>query len=1376
VNTAFLWAIRAAFDVDLQGILDALWLARWMPPESVEAGDAGAPRELASGARAAPDTLAAEVKEQPGEEAAAPVVPGVDGASPVGSVYAGGAKAGGDEPFIPVRPVRIPAGSALPQGLEVMRGFRPLPRRLPSRTLMDLDEEATVEATAQNRMKTMPVMRPRQDRWFEAALVVEQTPSMEIWSQTVIEIERMLQFTGSFRDVRTYWLNTDPAVHLVQESGAESRIESLKDAQARRIVFFFSAGTSPGWTNGTLGKALERWAESNPVVLIHALPQRLWKTTNLGEPGILVANLTPGGANTQLRKHRAWWARRRVFEGGRCVLPVVGLDRSSVERWAGMFVARRGTTAPAFLVRTKSGSGVPMAAKDVTAMSVRDRVGQFRGNCSPEAFRLAVHLASGPFTPAVVQLVQSSLLGRAALHSQVAEVMLSGLVARVTPVGARVPPEQVVFRFEKEARSVLLESLRDDDARRLALLMQDYIGQQLGAPRDIVVGLLDQAGKERIRASEEPFAQLRKSLLDRLGAAPELKPPEPPVPAEVWPMERPLAGINTLWVTQHSTYANEIAAGMGGVTLKLGTLEGMAELGRRRYQAIVAELGSGGEPEDALDFLRRARSHGITAPAIVYAAGWAGSLDAQERVKAAAATICTGSPTELASLILDAVGRGAQAARYLELMDQIGFGVADALALIRLSPEMVVAQLARRARDVENLYRVLTVAVDAITGCGYVQLFLGGKKLTLAADHVGKDMARYSEASLEGIIGRARSGGKTLLFRATQPDPHYLAAEKSTQSELAIPVLADGERSVGVLNLESPESDGFSPRQIAWLEALVAAYPLPRFTMRVSVIDGGIDSAEGRMVTLRLEDAGLEVTRENRWLRQTLRKRADWFAGESSNCYVALVSPKTVATGAFQRSVEAALARRAAEGESIFLIPVLIEHCEVPPSLAAFQFIDMTDDIAHGTSRVVAELQMRRLLPPWRARDMEAEARLADSQAAAAMSRGREAFGRDQYDVAIASFTDAIRLAPRGRYYRERGAARWYAHQYDASIADYTAALGMDPGLEQTVRFGRGQVLVDAGRYAEAIEDLDFAVAHEQDPQMRAYPLRGRAVARAGLGQAERAEEDFRQSKLLAPDNAWLYYSMAQVSEAATPPGPRVFYDYVMSLRRRDPRLNRLNFEDALTKVKGVTGELAMSAEEIAAALDGGDEEILKRAEEAMEAGQYGAALLEAEALRESSPAGPIAAVMRFTCHRKLGNFRRVDDELDAASISKDQPGLAVERGYARLRKGDLQRAFADFSVAAERAEGMCGLALVHVRRGDLVRAENAIRAALKMAPQNADCLAAWGLLLGLTGRPANAAVAYEQSLRAKQSPLSKQEAEQVREALSRLGGGSFAV
>ena len=105
--------------------------------------------------------------------------------------------------------------------------------RLPSRIDVDLDEDATVDASAQG-IGVVPVLRPRLERWFEAALVVDHSRRAEMWAQTVIEIERMLAFSGIFRDVRTFRLLHQPTLRLLNESGQAVRPGVLRDPTARR--------------------------------------------------------------------------------------------------------------------------------------------------------------------------------------------------------------------------------------------------------------------------------------------------------------------------------------------------------------------------------------------------------------------------------------------------------------------------------------------------------------------------------------------------------------------------------------------------------------------------------------------------------------------------------------------------------------------------------------------------------------------------------------------------------------------------------------------------------------------------------------------------------------------------------------------------------------------------------------------------------------------------------------------------------------------------------------------------------------------------------------------------------------------------------------
>jgi hypothetical protein len=83
-----------------------------------------------------------------------------------------------------------------------------LKRRVPSHTQSVLDEVATVQRIAEEKL-WIPVMRPAPERWFELALVIDEAASMMLWKQTIQEFRQLLEQHGAFRDVRTWGLSTD---------------------------------------------------------------------------------------------------------------------------------------------------------------------------------------------------------------------------------------------------------------------------------------------------------------------------------------------------------------------------------------------------------------------------------------------------------------------------------------------------------------------------------------------------------------------------------------------------------------------------------------------------------------------------------------------------------------------------------------------------------------------------------------------------------------------------------------------------------------------------------------------------------------------------------------------------------------------------------------------------------------------------------------------------------------------------------------------------------------------------------------------------------------------------------------------------------------
>jgi tetratricopeptide (TPR) repeat protein len=184
----------------------------------------------------------------------------------------------------------------------------------------------------------------------------------------------------------------------------------------------------------------------------------------------------------------------------------------------------------------------------------------------------------------------------------------------------------------------------------------------------------------------------------------------------------------------------------------------------------------------------------------------------------------------------------------------------------------------------------------------------------------------------------------------------------------------------------------------------------------------------------------------------------------------------------------------------------------------------------------------------------------------------------EQYRDKTEFFSNYLRLYPNDvRAYTLRAASLWYSGELRQAIDDYSTALELDPN-EILAHMGRGQVFAECGEYARAIDDLDFvhesleqnAVANPSwKTQVQAYSLNGRAVARAGLGDFERAMADFDRSISLCPDNAWAYFNRAMVYENKGHL-EKAMSDYTLSLQKNMPKLSVLKRKYAEVKIKTI--------------------------------------------------------------------------------------------------------------------------------------------------------------------------------------------------------------
>jgi sigma-B regulation protein RsbU (phosphoserine phosphatase) len=152
--------------------------------------------------------------------------------------------------------------------------------------------------------------------------------------------------------------------------------------------------------------------------------------------------------------------------------------------------------------------------------------------------------------------------------------------------------------------------------------------------------------------------------------------------------------------------------------------------------------------------------------------------------------------------LFEQIRRDAEA---FETLSEVGREVASLLELDELLARL--GQLARRLVDYRTLGILLLNEDDELEIKLAVQY---GERVEVPRVRLG-----------EGLVGYAALHKEVVLVPDVSLDPRYIKVVEDVRSELAIPLLLK-DRCIGVLDLESPELDAFSKRDVEILTLLAA--------------------------------------------------------------------------------------------------------------------------------------------------------------------------------------------------------------------------------------------------------------------------------------------------------------------------------------------------------------------------------------------------------------------------------------------------------------------------------------------------------------------------------------------------------------------------
>ncbi|MER5194855.1 SAV_2336 N-terminal domain-related protein [Streptomyces sp. NPDC002755] len=510
-------------DLDAEQVLDVLWLARRLP--------AGPDAPLSRGLRPAEEPPPPAPSAPAGDETPPRSAPPPHGEDlpdlTSSSLYASARRP--PAPALPelrparqaeprsAMPVRVPEGKALTDELGLGRALRPLRRRQASRRRSEIDEERTAVELAETRLPDV-VLRPVQERWLHLVLLVDDGLSMLLWHRLGAELRVLLERLGAFATTRVLGLDTrspgEPRLHArpFQPGSTPVPTTTVNDPTGRTLVLVVSDGMGRAWRHGALYALLHSWAARGPVALLHTLPQEMWEASGIHAERWQATTRRIGGANT------SWRITDPVLPPDLArfadvPVPVLEPSARALGDWARL-LASPGTTVELPLLSRPTRHAAVTAARDLQSAQ------HFRDAATPEAYRLAAHLAAvSPLSVPVMRLVQSAVPWPATT-SHLAEVFLGGLVRPApAPVPGPLPAKHLVFDFTEESKAVLLDAVPQAELLGTSRNIGRRLEQLAGNSPDFPAWLAHPDGSAEIPGSHRPFTVPERRLMARLGVS-----------------------------------------------------------------------------------------------------------------------------------------------------------------------------------------------------------------------------------------------------------------------------------------------------------------------------------------------------------------------------------------------------------------------------------------------------------------------------------------------------------------------------------------------------------------------------------------------------------------------------------------------------------------------------------------------------------------------------------------------------------------------------------------------------------------------------------------------------------------------------------------
>lgn len=346
----------------------------------------------------------------------------------------------------------FPCVSPLRGPLEFERAFRPFASRIRNNRNQVLDETATADRIAATFGSVWSVStKPALERPWEGLMVVERSPTMRFWHDTVDSFQKLMWRTSAFQRLSTAYLDSfgsTAVLHANQSLSRPCSIEELSSETDNEWIFFFTDFRSTPWLNGSMIETLRNWKRISKVLIVHMMPQSYWEHSALRQC-----------ERIQLGRHEA---SNMTSNAGFDIVPLVSFEANSFADWASWVSGKSTSSTSGIRLKSRSTALVQSNTKPATFTAQQDTeratylFRRFQSFATEPAQTLARSLAAAPLILPVIRLIQRQLVPKST-NSHLAEVLYSGLVKRVSPAETTTDSNTIEYDFLPGIRDELLD-------------------------------------------------------------------------------------------------------------------------------------------------------------------------------------------------------------------------------------------------------------------------------------------------------------------------------------------------------------------------------------------------------------------------------------------------------------------------------------------------------------------------------------------------------------------------------------------------------------------------------------------------------------------------------------------------------------------------------------------------------------------------------------------------------------------------------------------------------------------------------------------------------------------------------------------------------